>query len=59
MTYEYQCSAHGTFERVEPMTVEHKADCPHCGQPAKRLYHPFMVRYAYPIFNEDGSYQEK
>lgn len=61
MTYEYRCPEHGTFEREEPIAAEHRADCPECGAPAQRIYHPVGMYYGHPapLFHEDGSYEEK
>lgn len=37
-TYEYECPKCGCkFEKFEPITAEHRAKCPECGAPCRRL----------------------
>ena len=59
MTYQYSCQAHGTFERREPITAEHRADCPQCQRPAQRVYSLGGWTWDNALFAKDGSYKDK
>lgn len=61
MIYEFRCSEHGVFEVDQPMMVEHKANCPECDKPTKRVYSPTPHYWdsPKPLFHKDGSYEEK
>lgn len=61
MLYEFECPVHGRFEVNQPIMAEHKANCPKCGQPAKRVYFPSAWLWTHPqtTFNRDGSYRER
>lgn len=42
--YEYACaSCDAQFERLQPMSAEHEADCPSCGASARRILSLFAA----------------
>ncbi len=60
MTYEFSCCGK-TFEIKQPMLEEHKANCPKCSKPAQRIFSGLGHYYdnPKPLYNQDGSYEEK
>jgi len=47
--YEFKCDkCRKTFEQFQEINADHAAECPRCGQPARRLYqatpHSFTFR---------------
>lgn len=62
-TYVFECSSClYTFEVKQNINSEHEADCPDCGEPAKRVYSVPEVRYDFPsldataIMNREGKW---
>ena len=58
MIYQFKCRYHGIFEINQPISVEHKADCPACGLEMQRVYLPADHYWAGEAHNPDGSVQE-
>lgn len=51
-TYEYECTACKTrFERVQRFTDPPVAECPECGAPVRKVFHPAGV-----VFKGSGWY---
>ena len=51
-TYGYRCPAGHEFEIWQSMQDEATADCPECGQPARRLFFPAGI-----VFKGTGFYK--
>lgn len=47
--YEYECSEHGRFSAIQPMSGERKADCPACSMPGEPRISLFNSRSAEPL----------
>jgi putative FmdB family regulatory protein len=58
MLYEYKCRTHGVFEVNQPITAEHKADCPDCGKPAQRVFTTLAWKWAGAAYRPDGSLRQ-
>lgn len=43
MIYLYRCPIHGGFEVEQPMNSVHKAVCPKCKAPSRRIFVPLGV----------------
>ena len=62
MTYEFACGGcQNHFEVEQPITAEHRADCPKCGIQAQRVYSKVGHYWdnPKPLYHKDGSYEEK
>ena len=55
MRYEFNCIEHGKFEVNQSIFVEHKANCPKCGQPAQRIYTSPQWIWLGSLYRPDGS----
>ena len=47
--YEFVCHEHGSFEVEQPMLAEHKANCPVCKKPARRIFTPLPVHWGFTL----------
>ncbi len=60
MLYQFACNRHKpivSFEVRQPIHDKHKADCPKCRQPARRVYYPVTHYWPDVLWNKDGSKQ--
>ena len=57
MIYQYKCGEHGEFEVSQPITAEHVANCPECGEPAQRVFTMPAWIWDGATFRPDGSYR--
>ena len=60
MIYVYQCpySPYKSFEVEQSIHAEHKANCPKCGHPAKRVFTPTQHFFKDCLYHKDGSKQD-
>jgi putative FmdB family regulatory protein len=58
MKYDFKCDKHGVFEINQSIFEEHKALCPKCKRPAKRVYSNLQWIWAYSVYRPDGSRRE-
>ena len=43
--YEYKCSNGHVFETVQSMSDDPITECPECGAPVERVFHPIAVHF--------------
>lgn len=53
MIYVFKCERHGEFETVQPMGAEHKADCPKCHSPGRRVFTPSKLSWGANCWDYD------
>jgi putative FmdB family regulatory protein len=58
MFYEFKCPEHGVFEVTQPIEAEHKADCPKCGGPARRVFTTLAWKWGGAAYRPDGSLRQ-